>query len=34
MIGAVDSRGNDNQRGHFDVEKYGSAYVFCAKPPN
>jgi hypothetical protein len=21
------------QRGHFDVEKYGSAYLFCAKPP-
>ena len=21
------------QRGHLDVEKYGSAYLFCAKPP-
>ena len=21
------------QRGHFHVEKYGSAYLFCAKPP-
>lgn len=23
-----------NKRGHFDVEKYGSAYLFCSKPPS
>lgn len=22
-----------SNRGHFDVEKYGSAYLFCTKPP-
>jgi hypothetical protein len=23
-----------SKRGHFDVEKYGSAYLFCSKQPN